>query len=260
MALLVGCANESDVAGDVAATTGDAIATVDGRPITAEMLQHYARSRAQRGVEQLTPEEHEALLDELIRLRLIATAAETTGVLQEQALVAELEFQRLQTVARRMISAHLDENPVSDAELRQAYDENQEQLAGTQYKARHILVDEESEAIEIIELLKQGADFQELARTRSTGPSGPNGGDLDWFEADRMVPPFADAVRAMEVGTFSQQPVQTRFGWHVILLEDESDQQAPAMEAVKDNLTTIVEQTKVQAYLDDLEARAYITL
>jgi len=74
-----------------------------------------------------------------------------------------------------------------------------------------------------------------------------------------MVPPFADAVRAMEVGTFSQQPVQTRFGWHVILLEDESDQQAPAMEAVKDNLTTIVEQTKVQAYLDDLEARAYIT-
>jgi peptidyl-prolyl cis-trans isomerase C len=256
MALLAGCVNENNVADEVTAGTGDAIVTIDGRPITAEMLQHYARSRAQREVEQLTPEEHEALLDELIQLRLLATAAEITGALQDQALVAELEFQRLQTVARRMISAHLDENPVSDTELRQAYDENQEQLAGTQYKARHILVDEESEAIEIIELLKQGADFQELARTRSTDPSG---GDLDWFEADRMVPPFADAVRTMEVGTFSQQPVQTRFGWHVILLEDKSDQQAPAIEAVRDDLTAIVEQTKVQAYLDDLKARANIT-
>ncbi len=133
-----------------------------------------------------------------------------------------------------------------------------DQFAGAQYKARHILVDAEQEAIDIIAELQQGEDFQELARTRSTGPSGPNGGDLGWFEADRMVPPFADAVRAMEAGSFSDAPVQTRFGWHVILLEEKSDARAPGLDAVRADVTQIVEQQRIEGYLEELRAGAVV--
>jgi peptidyl-prolyl cis-trans isomerase C len=257
---LTACAPEqqaSDMAQNDEAES--AVVLVDGRAITPAMLQNYARSRAQKDAGQLTPDEREALLDELIQIRLLTNEAEATGLVNDEALAAELELQRMQTVARQMISAHLDNNPVSDTELREAYEQNQEQLAGTQYKARHILVEEEAEAVEIIEALAQGADFEELARTSSTGPSGPNGGDLGWFTADRMVPPFASAVQSMEVGTFSQQPVQTRFGWHVILLEEKSDQQTPDLEAVRDDVTAIVTQSKVEAFLESLENNSSIS-
>jgi peptidyl-prolyl cis-trans isomerase C len=162
-------------------------------------------------------------------------------------------------IARRMIGTYLDQNPVTETELQQAYAESSEQLADTQYRARHILVETEAEAAEIIQQLNDGADFQELARTRSTGPSGPNGGDLGGFTADRMVPPFATAVREMEVGTHSTVPVQTRFGWHVLLLEEKSDARAPDLDAVRGDITNLVEQRKVQEYLDQLRSRALIT-
>jgi peptidyl-prolyl cis-trans isomerase C len=89
-----------------------------------------------------------------------------------------------------------------------------------EYKARHILVATSTEAEAIIDRLEQGEDFAELAKQESTGPSGPRGGDLGWFSASMMVPPFAQEVRSLEVGKFSRKPVQTRFGWHVVLVEE----------------------------------------
>jgi len=256
-ALLLGCSAD-DTTSIPTPAVSPAIATVDGTPITEAMLDFYSISRAQKPAEDLTPEEHEAIMSELIQMVLLSNAANADGLLQDPEFAAELELQRLQAVARRQIGAHLDQSPVTEAELQQAYDENLEQLAGVQYKARHILVEQESEARDIIAELQQGADFQELARTRSTGPSGPNGGDLGWFSADRMVPPFAAAVKAMEVGTFTSEPVQTRFGWHVILLEEKSDARAPELDSVRGDVTSIVEQQKVQKYLDSLRGMADI--
>ena len=238
---------------------GNTLATVDGRAITESMLSYYSRTRAQKEAEDLTPEEREGLMNEVIQLVLLGNAAESGALMEDSSFLAELELQRLQTVARRQITAYLDENPITEADLQQAYQENLERLSGMQYKARHILVDAETEAQDIIAELQQGADFQELARTRSTGPSGPNGGDLGWFTADRMVPPFAAAVRSMEVGAFSSSPVQTRFGWHVILLEEKSEGTAPGLDAVRDDVTAIAEQGKVQEYLENLRGSATIS-
>jgi len=256
--LLVNACSTEEAAVTTPPALGAVIAAVDGQVIYEPMLQHYARSRAQKEVDQLTPEEREGLLGELIQLRLLATAAQSEDFLTDDEFVAELELQRLQLIARRMIGTYLDQNPVTEAELQQAYAENSEQLAGTQYRARHILVEAESEAADIIQQLDEGADFQELARTRSTGPSGPNGGDLGWITADRMVPPFATAVRGMEVGTYSAAPVQTRFGWHVILLEEKSDARAPELDAIRGDITNLVEQQKVQQYLEQLQSQASI--
>ena len=257
LAILGACSNDDPP--DGVAAGGEVVATIDGRPISEAMLSFYARTRAQKEVEDLTPEENEQILDELVQLVLLANAAESNGLARDPEFAAELELMRLQTVARREITAELERSPTSDAELQQAYEDNLEALAGVQYKARHILVENESEAREIIGALEQGGDFQELARLRSTGPSGPSGGDLGWFSADRMVPPFATAVRNMEVGSYTSEPVQTRFGWHVILLEEKSDARAPDLDAVRSEVATMAEQQKVEAYLEQLRNSAQIS-
>ena len=122
------------------------------------------------------------------------------------------------------------------------------------------MLETEDDAIEVITELQAGGDFQELAIEKSTGPSGPSGGDLGWFTATTMVPPFANAVTSMEIGTFSATPVQTRFGWHVILLEDINEQQAPGLEAVRADMTNMVEQQKLQEFLDLLRDAAVISI
>jgi peptidyl-prolyl cis-trans isomerase C len=154
----------------------------------------------------------------------------------------------------------MEGNPPSETELQIAYEQNIERLSGVQYKARHILLDSEDGAAAVIEELGDGADFQELAVARSTGPSGPNGGDLGWFSAETMVPPFAQAVSSMEAGTFSETPVQTRFGWHVILLEDTVDQEPPGLDAVRADITSLVEQRKIEEFLGSLRDTAVVVV
>ena len=238
----------------------DIVATIDGAPIYTTFFDAYAIARLQKPALELSDDERDALLEELIRFRLLAGEAVDSGLTRELDVAIELELQRLQMLSRIMATRHLDENPVTSIELQEAYERNIDQLSGVQYKARHILMDQESEAVAVIEELEGGADFAQLAMDRSTGPSGPSGGDLGWFSADGMVPPFADAVRAMEVGTFSQQPVQTRFGWHVILLEDVQDRQPPGLEAVRADIESLVEQQKIEAYLNSLREQAEIVI
>jgi peptidyl-prolyl cis-trans isomerase C len=257
IALAGGCTTEQT--SDPSGSAVPAVATIDGAPVARSLFEFYANARLQKDAEDLTDDEFDSLLEELIQFQLLTTAADEQGVTEEPEVAAQLEMQRQQTLARLMATRHLTANPITDTELSDAYDENLPRLSGPQFKARHILVAEESESRAIIEELQGGADFQELARTRSTGPSGPNGGDLGWFAADTMVPPFADAVRAMEVGSFSSEPVQTRFGWHVILLEDSAEQQAPSLESVRADLTNAVEQGKIESYVNSLRDAAVIT-
>ena len=255
---LIGCDQQSTPQPDPLGT--EAVGSIDGFPIQAALFNHYALGRLQKETEILTDEEYDALMSELIEFKLLARAAEAEGIVNDQELAAQLEIQRLQALSRAMASSYLNENPTSEAELTLAYQQNLEALSSPQYKARHILVDEENQAISIIEELEQGADFQELARTQSTGPSGPNGGDLGWFTAETMVEPFANAIRTMEVGKFSSTPVATRFGWHVILLEEMSDREPPGLDAVRDEIVSLVEQQRIAEYLESLRNAAEIRI
>lgn len=232
---------------------GPVMQTVNGKPLYESVFRLYSLARLQKSVDDLTPEEHDALLKQLTRLELLAGAAEDRGLDKDRAVAAELELQRVQSMARYMATRFLQDNPPTETELRDAYEKNLDHFAGTQYKARHILLKTEADAKEVISELQKGADFAELARTKSTGPTGPKGGDLGWFSADTMVAPFANAVRDMKVGTYSQTPVQTQFGWHVILLEDKKDQQAPGLDAVRRDVTNIVSQQKLEAFANSLE-------
>ncbi len=256
LSMLLGCTQGQRATTDPLGE--ERVAAIDGEPIQTVLFNVYVRARAQKEVELLTDEEYDGLIQELIEFRLLARAADAQG-LSDEEVTAQLEIQRLQALSRVAASHYLEENPATEAELQLAYEENLSQMTGPQYKARHIHLNTEVEAQTVIEELQQGADFQELARTRSTGPSGPNGGDLDWFTPDSMVAPFAEAVSAMEVGTFSEEPVSTQFGWHVILLEDSDDQPPPGLDAVRDEITSFVEQEKIREYLGSLQEAAEIS-
>ena len=257
---LLGCSQEQEIIVSSNLFGENVVATVDDQSIYLSVFNRYSTGRLQKPAEDLSDPERAALIDELIGFYLMANVAETEGVTQEQDVAIDMELQRLQLLSRQMASRHLDQNPPTETELQLTYQQNIDQLSGRQYKARHILLDTENEAIEVIAELQTGGDFQALAIEKSTGPSGPSGGDLGWFTATTMVPPFATAVTAMETGTFSETPVQTRFGWHVILLEDINEQQAPGLEAVRAEMTNMGEQQKLQECLDSRRDAAVISI
>ena len=148
---------------------------------------------------------------------------------------------------------------VNDADMvAKAYEDQYADAKGPEeYNAAHILVETEDEAKALVETLAGGADFAELAKEKSTGPSGPNGGDLGWFGLGRMVPEFEQAVVTMNVGDVSE-PVQTQFGWHVIKLEDTRTQDRPEFDEVRAELEETVRQEAVEAYIADLSAQVTI--
>ena len=149
--------------------------------------------------------------------------------------------------------------PVDDAALQAAYDEQYAtQEAGDEYNASHILVETEEEAQVIKDALDDGADFAEMAREKSTGPSGPGGGSLGWFGAGMMVPTFEAAVIDMEPGAVSA-PVQTQFGWHVIKLNETRKTEAPSLDSVREELELQLRQTRVQSRIEEITEAADVS-
>ncbi|MGR9074064.1 MAG: peptidylprolyl isomerase, partial [Gammaproteobacteria bacterium] len=155
------------------------------------------------------------------------------------------------------IQDYLNTNDVTEDELKAEYDKKIGS-AKTEYKARHILLKTEEEAKNVIDKLNKGGDFEALAKELSTGPSNVNGGDLGWFVPQQMVPPFSEAVIALEDGKYTSEPVQTNFGWHVILREASRTQEAPSFDSVKDQLKPMLQREKLQQYLTDLRNAAEI--
>lgn len=236
------------------------IAAVDGQRIPTSVFNHFTRTAQQREADSLNDQERALLVEQIVTIQLLANAATQDGLTNEQEIAAELEYARLQLLARAMTQKYSNENPPTEAELRQVYEDNLPRLANTQYRARHILVETEDEAASLIEQLNDGADFAELAREHSTGPTAPDGGDLGWFSAESMVAPFAAAVVDAEVGVHVPMPVQTRFGWHVIRVEEKREQEPPGLESVRTELMNEVARQKLSDYISSLRERAEVTI
>jgi peptidyl-prolyl cis-trans isomerase C len=236
------------------------VASVNGRPIAESVLRIYASATERRNFDDLSPEDRERLLADVIGLELLAQQAEKEGLTESRTLAAQIELQRLQLVGRAMATEYVEKNPASEADIRAIYDENLSRLSGQQFKARHILVTSKEEADGVIAELRQGTDFVALAEQRADGPTGPNGGALDWFTLDSMPPAFSSAVQAMTVGSYSAEPVQTEFGFHVILLEDTRRQEPPALDEIRDELTTAADRKRLDDYIRSLRESATVTV
>ncbi|MDH3758628.1 MAG: peptidylprolyl isomerase [Gammaproteobacteria bacterium] len=239
-------------AGGFSTAAAETVATVNGADIDSTVFDAYLESRFQKPAAQATPDELATVEQELTDIYLLTTQPKAEEFSEDPQIKAQLELQYRGTIAQAVARDFVTTNPASDAEILAEYEAQLEQSSDQQYKARHILVQTQAEAQDLIAQLDEGADFQALAKEHSTGPSGPNGGDLGWFAPDQMVKPFADAVIALDDGAFTTAPVQTQFGWHVILREESRENEPPTLESVRDAIKQRVEQTKFQDYMQGL--------
>lgn len=229
------------------------VATVNGQEITLGqmiVMKQSIQDPAMAGMP--APALWDMMLDQLVRQTAVAdAAADTPGVR------AQLELQRRNTLASATVAQIAEAEP-TDAEVQASYDRLfQDAGSVTEYNAAHILVETEEEATALKAEVEGGADFGDVAEANSTGPSGPNRGDLGWFSADQMVAPFAEAVAGMEPGQISD-PVQTEFGWHVIRLNETRLREAPPLAEVRDQIAQMVLREKVEAEIARLVAEAEV--
>jgi peptidyl-prolyl cis-trans isomerase C len=242
------------------ASKEEVVATVNGTVITKKRIDLIFKQGG--GGHQDSPEARKAIIDQLAMQMLVAEKAVKKGLDKSPEVLEQIDVLKQSVLANAYVQDYIKNNPVSDDELKAEYDRIKAGMTGTEYKARHILVATEVEAKAIIaKLRKDPTTFEKLAMEKSldTG-SKDRGGDLGWFDLSKMVPEFGDAVAKLQKGKFSETPVKTQFGYHVILLEDSKPIEAPAFDAVKSNLAQKLQQKKLQKLLEEIKAKAKIEI
>lgn len=236
-----------------------AVGTVNGETIfldevmqlTEQLPDEYRR----QPIENIYPN----LVDEITNTKLAATAAKEADLQNNELVIDAIRIASERILAEAYFATEV-RKIVTDEEIQSAYDrfvsdsDSREQIS-----ARHILVNEEAEAIDLIAKLEGGADFAALAQEFSTGPSGPKGGDLGYFGRGQMVPDFEAAAFELEIGTFTSRPVQTQFGWHVIKLEDKRTQPAPSLDEMRSQIAQGLSQQALARLIEELRKDAEIT-
>jgi peptidyl-prolyl cis-trans isomerase C len=239
-------------------STTPPLAKVNDEVIEQSFFDSYSREIAGKSASELTAELRERALDNLIRGKLAAQQAIRDGLDKDPAIAAQLELARLNVLQQALSERFLKDKTPTDAQLRAEYETQVAAMPQQQFRARHILVATEPFAQKIITQLKQGADFASLAKRESMDSSKEAGGDLNWFGPNDMVKPFADAVAALKPGQYTQAPVQTQYGWHVIKLEETRPVATPPFDQVRGRLLQIVQGKAFKTYTDDLLKTAKI--
>lgn len=247
------------MAGPAPAEKGVVVAKVDGSPIYQSQVDALIRDLGDRANQMPPAELQTRVLDHLIDNKLAVLKAQGDKYNQDPAVLDRLREAQANTLAESYIE-HVARGRINDNVLKAKYDELVKQATPVEeVHARHILVKTEAEAKDIIAQLKKGADFEKLAKEKSTDPgSGASGGDLGYFTKDKMVPEFADAAFKLESGKVSDVPVHSQFGWHVIQVLDKRTQPLPTLDQVKPQLTNLVLQDEERKVMDDLHKSAKI--
>jgi peptidyl-prolyl cis-trans isomerase C len=261
LALLSACQPQG-AAPAAAASAGPPVATVNGTPIGRDLYEFFVKGiSGGKSSKDLTAEQRNLALDNLVRAQLVAQQAEKDGVTKEKDVVNMMELQHLNLLQQTVSERYLRDRKPTDQELHAEYETQIATLSHTEYHARHILLATEDFAKKLVAQLDKdkGVSFAEVAKKESMDSSKDNGGDLGWFTPDRMDKSFADAVVALKPGEYTHVPVQTQYGWHIIKLEETRELAAPPFDSVRQRLEQIVANKKFKAYMDDLEKNAKIT-
>ncbi|MEE9350915.1 MAG: peptidylprolyl isomerase [Thiotrichaceae bacterium] len=254
LSVVIGC---SLMAAMAYAKDEKAVATVNGTPISQESLNAYLDVVNRSRPSKIDPA---TALDDLVVTELAIQQAKKDGYDQRDDVKKQIKEASKKILLTTWTREKSESMKVSDEEIKAAYDESMKGQATDEFKARHILVEKEDDAKALIKELADGGDFEKLAKEKSTGPSGPNGGDLGWFKPQTMVPPFAKAVESMKKGDVSKEPVKTSFGFHVIKLEDKRAAKLPGLDTVKPQLKRALVQEKMIAYIDSLKGSADVKI
>ena len=200
-------------------------------------------------------EARNALKDQLNTRQLLANEAKKKGLDKNPDVKTQVDLSAQAVLVNAFVSDWVKSHPVSDDALRKEYDQIKAQMGDKEYKVRHILVDNEADAKEIIAALQKGEKFEKLAERSKDPGSKANGGDLDWNAPGNFVKPFSDAMVKLQKGKFTTTPVQTQFGWHVIEVDDIREAKVPPFEEVKPQLQQRMQGQQLDAYVKDLKAK-----
>ena len=234
------------------------VATVNGKPIPAARVDQMVKQVVAQGRATDSPQLREMIKKDLIGREVLIQEADKQGIGARADVKTAIDNARQSIIINAMLSDYVKKHPVTDAEIKTAYDQYKTQVGDKEYHARHILVEKEEDAKAIIAKLKAGAKFEDLAKQSKDTGSAANGGDLDWAPPSAFVKPFSDAMTSLQKGQITETPVQTQFGYHVIKLEDSRAAKVPSFEEVKPQIAESLQQQKLQAYQQELKKKAKI--
>lgn len=233
------------------------VAVVNGKPVPKSRVDALLKQATRGGQQPVTPDLEKRARDEVVMREIFTQEAEKKGIAASAGYKEQMELLRQSVLIRELFEDYKKKNPATDAEAKAEYEKIKAEQSGTEYRARHILVESEDVAKKLIADIKGGAKFEDLAKKESKDPgSGENGGDLDFAKPDNYVPEFSAAMTKLQKGQMTETPVKTQFGYHIIKLEDTREAQFPAFEDVKPQVMQKVEQTKLQAYQESLKKSA----
>lgn len=236
----------------------DPVAVVNGTPISKATYEQYAQRMAGR-ISTDTPEGSKTLVDQLVLEELLVQEANKQKLADDPEVEKQMKMVQRNVMASTVIQRVIGKSAPSEEAIKKEYNTAVAAMKTKEYKAAHILVDSEDKAKELIATLKKdNSKFAELAKANSSDSSAANGGDLGWFAPNMMVPPFAQAVTKLEKGKFTDAPVQTTFGWHVIMLEDIRDATPPSLDELKPQIQQMLQSKIINDYLEKLKSGAKI--
>ena len=234
------------------------VANVNNEDISLETMIHAMNELPPEIQSQPFMSYYEDLLERVIDIKLFAQEGKKMKLDEEPSVRAAIDFVIEKVLMQAFLSKYVQEN-IKEENIKASYSNFiADETSREEIKASHILMDTESEAIDVINMLNDGDDFAELAKNKSTGPSGPSGGDLGWFKRGQMVPPFEKAAFSLNKNEITQIPVQTQFGWHVIKIFDKRIPEAPSYESMKSKLIQDLERKIVSKKIQDLRNDALI--
>ena len=235
------------------------IATVNGKAISAQRLDDVVNQLSSQGRAD-TPELRAAIRDQLIIREIFAQEAEAKGFARNPDLTRQLEQMREDLLIRALIQDHLaNVEPVTEDDVNREYQRLHGAASGDkEYRARHILVDKEEDARQIIAQLRKGEKFETLARRSRDIGSAQQGGDLDWATPDTYVKEFSEAMVALQKGRFTEKPVRTQFGFHIIRLDDVRTTTPPPIAQVAPQIRQDLERARVDKLQQALRAKAKV--
>jgi len=256
----------------VTVSASDILATVNGKNISKQDAQTFVSAQApQASFATLGEADKKMVVDRLIEKQLFTELASKEGIDKKPEFTRNIEKIKDELLVNMWMKSQMDSAVVSDSEAKEFYTKNSDKFAGkASMHARHILVEDKKSADEIIATLKplKGTELKEkfvaLAKTKSTGPSGPKGGDLGTFTKGQMVPEFSKAAWALENEQITLVPVKTQFGYHVIYLEKKLEAKTVAYDEVKDKIIATLKQkqfaTKIEEIAKELKKKAKIVM
>jgi peptidyl-prolyl cis-trans isomerase C len=234
------------------------IAVVNGKPVPTSRVEAL-KQQVERSGRPVTPEMMGQIKEELIAREVFIQEARKRGLDASEDYKNQLELARQSILIRELFADFQKKNPVTDAEVKAEYDKFVAANGGKEYRARHILVEKEDEALALIAQIKKGGSFEDLAKKASKDPgSGANGGDLDWANAGSYVPEFSAAMIKLDKGQMTETPVKTQFGFHIIRVDDVRDTKLPSLDEVKPQVSQQLQQQKIAKYQESLRAKAKI--